>query len=98
MIVMTMLQDNQFSLVESVPGQVMRILSLPRNDLFYYHFIRLGIHEGQVVTCYEKLPGGTIVLRKNRQYVAVGHTLAQQIVVVLNNEGALHGQEPHALQ
>ena len=65
----------------------MRILSLPRYGTLYYHFIRLGIHEGQTVTCYAKLPGGTIVLQKNRQYVSIGHALAQQVNVVLVKEG-----------
>ena len=59
----------------------MKILSLPKKGMVYYHFIRLGIHEGQVVTCFEKLPGGTIVLRKNRQYMAIGHQLAKQVMV-----------------
>jgi ferrous iron transport protein A len=73
--------DVKFSLRESVPGQLMKILSLPKEGMLYYHFIRLGIHEGQVVVCFEKLPGGTIVLKKNRQYMAIGHRLAEQVMV-----------------
>ncbi len=73
--------ENKFSLIESVPGQLMKILSLPRQGTLYYHFIRLGIHEGQVVVCFEKLPGGTIVLKKNRQYLAIGRGLAEQVMV-----------------
>lgn len=82
-------------LIESTPGQVLRIFSLPRHETVYYHFIRLGIHEGQTVTCYAKLPGGTIVLKKNRQYVAIGHALAQQVRVVFNKEGSLSEHYPH---
>lgn len=78
-----------FPLIDSTPGQVVRILGLPRDEALYYHFIRLGIHEGQTVTCYAKLPGGTIVLKKNRQYVSIGHALARQVSVVLSTEGAL---------
>ena len=73
--------DRQFSLLDSVPGQLMKILALPREGTLYYHFIRLGIHEGQIVTCFEKLPGGTIVLKKNRQYMAIGHQLAKDVMV-----------------
>jgi ferrous iron transport protein A len=46
-------------------------------------FIRFGIHEGQRVRCIERLPGGTVVLQKNRQQIAIGHTLARQVFVVV---------------
>jgi Fe2+ transport system protein FeoA len=79
--------EDTFSLLESTPGQVMKIFSLPRHGTLYYQFIRLGIHEGQTVTCYAKLPGGTVVLQKNRQYVSIGHTLARQVRVVFSSKG-----------
>jgi ferrous iron transport protein A len=44
-------------------------------------FIRLGISEGERVTCLERLPGGTIVIQKNRQQIALGHKLAKEIFV-----------------
>ncbi len=52
-------------------------------------FIRVGISEGEKVKCLERLPGGTVVLQKNRQQIAVGHQLARQILVIV-----LHGEEP----
>ncbi len=43
--------------------------------------IRIGITEGQMVFCLERLPGGTIIVQKNRQEIAIGADLAKQIVV-----------------
>ncbi len=43
--------------------------------------IRLGIMRGEVVTCAERLPGGTVVVEKNRQEVAIGSSLAETILV-----------------
>jgi ferrous iron transport protein A len=46
-------------------------------------FIRIGISEGERIKCIERLPGGTIVIQKNRQQIAIGHLLATQILVVV---------------
>ncbi|MBM4160094.1 MAG: ferrous iron transport protein A [Ignavibacteria bacterium] len=43
--------------------------------------IRLGIHKGELVRCLERLPGGTIVVQKNRQEIALGMSLAKSILV-----------------
>jgi Fe2+ transport system protein FeoA len=43
--------------------------------------IRLGILKGQLVRCLERLPGGTVVIEKNRQEIAIGVTLAKLILV-----------------
>lgn len=69
-------------LIEAKKGQSVRIHSLPHGKLRAY-FIRLGISEGDSVVCHERLPGGTVVLRKNRQEVAIGHKLAGEILVVI---------------
>lgn len=45
--------------------------------------MRLGLLEGEMVRCLEKLPGGTIVLEKNRQEIAIGFSLASTIVVAV---------------
>ncbi len=66
----------------SPPGQWLKIHSLPRGHV-YAQFIRFGIHEGERVRCIERLPGGTIVLQKNRQQIAIGHSLAKQIFVLV---------------
>lgn len=63
-------------------GQWLRIVSLPTGQL-RAQFIRVGITEGERVMCLERLPGGTVVLQKNRQQIAIGHQLASQIVVIV---------------
>lgn len=61
-------------------GTYLTILSLP-SGLVKVQLIRLGLTEGEIVFCLERLPGGTIVIQKNRQEIAIGHDLAQQIVI-----------------
>ncbi|MBI4547904.1 MAG: ferrous iron transport protein A [Ignavibacteriae bacterium] len=63
-------------------GKWLRIHSLP-HGFIHAQFIRLGISEGERVKSLERLPGGTIVLQKNRQHIAIGHTLAKQIFVLV---------------
>lgn len=43
--------------------------------------VRLGISEGSRVICQEKLPMGPVVLRCNRQEIAVGRQLARSILI-----------------
>ena len=50
--------------------------------------IRLGILKGEFIRCLERLPGGTIVIEKNRQEIAVGMTLARSILVAYANPEA----------
>jgi Fe2+ transport system protein FeoA len=71
------------SLVSVKAGCSVRILSVPDGTV-RAQFIRLGISEGERVKCLERLPGGTIVLQKNRQQIALGHKLAKQVVVRLD--------------
>ncbi len=66
----------------SSPGQWLRICSIP-SGMIFTQFIRFGINEGERVLCIERLPGGTIVLQKNRQQIAIGHHLAKQVFVVI---------------
>jgi ferrous iron transport protein A len=50
--------------------------------------IRLGILKGEFIRCMERLPGGTMVIEKNRREIAIGMTLAKTIFVAYaNNEG-----------
>lgn len=63
-------------------GNVVVVLNLPEGEL-KSQFIRLGITEGSVVKIYERLPGGTVVLQKNRQEIAVGSELAKKIKVIV---------------
>jgi Fe2+ transport system protein FeoA len=43
--------------------------------------IRLGVVKGEFIKCLERLPGGTIVIQKHRQEIAIGVTLARTILV-----------------
>ena len=43
--------------------------------------IRLGIMKGEIIQCVERLPGGTVVIEKNRQEIAIGASLAMTILV-----------------
>ena len=43
--------------------------------------IRLGVVKGEFIRCLERLPGGTVVIKKHRQEIAIGVTLARSIVV-----------------
>jgi len=69
-------------LYSSTAGQWLKIVSVPHGTV-RSQFIRVGISEGEQVQCLERLPGGTIILKKKRQQIAVGHQLARQILVVV---------------
>jgi Fe2+ transport system protein FeoA len=53
--------------------------------------IRLGILKGEFIRCLERLPGGTMVIEKNRREVAIGMTLAKSIFVAYANHGGVEG-------
>lgn len=74
------------SLFDSSMGQGLRIHSLPKGIKTL--FLRLGISEGEEILCYERLPGGTVVIQKKRQQIAIGHSLAKQIMVSVLEEPA----------
>ncbi len=61
-------------------GKYITILALPQG-LMKVQLIRLGISEGDKIFCLERLPGGTVVIQKNRQEIALGHELARQILI-----------------
>ncbi len=73
---------NIVSLYTAKSNQWLKIHSLP-SGLIRAQFIRIGVNEGERVRIVERLPGGTIVLQKNRQQLAIGHLLAKQVFVVL---------------
>lgn len=59
-------------------GRFIRINSLPKG-LSRIQLLRFGITEGDIVFCMERLPGGTVVIRKNRQEIAIGFDIAKDI-------------------
>jgi len=48
---------------------------------FRHQLMRFGIAEGSRVTCYVKLPFGPVVLRHGGQEIAIGKSLARQMMV-----------------
>lgn len=61
-------------------GYFLKIIKLPSGDI-KSQLIRLGISEGDKLKCTHKLPGGTIVVQKNRQEIAIGYDLAKKIKI-----------------
>ena len=64
-------------------GQVVTISGLPSGEV-KLQLIRLGIAINTQFKCLKRLPGGTIVLVKNRQEIALGYDLAKKISVDIN--------------
>ncbi|MBU2491384.1 MAG: ferrous iron transport protein A [Bacteroidetes bacterium] len=73
---------NNGTLDKAKKGSPVTILSLPEGEI-KVRLIRLGISEGDTVFCLERLPGGTIIIQKNRQEIAIGFDLANKIKVIL---------------
>lgn len=63
-------------------GRPITIVNLPQGNI-RSQLIRLGITEGDTLKCIERLPGGTIVVQKNRQEIALGFDLAKKISVII---------------
>ncbi|MHB8917555.1 MAG: FeoA family protein [Desulfocucumaceae bacterium] len=63
-------------------GQKFKIDSIP-DRVVRAQATRFGIAEGSVVVCEEVLPAGPVVIRSNKQLLALGRNLARQIGVVL---------------
>ncbi len=70
-----------FTLDKVKKGKTISIVNLPEG-LLKIQLIRLGVTEGAEVNCLERLPGGTVVLQKNRQEIAIGYDLAKKIEVL----------------
>ena len=45
-------------------------------------FIRIGLMEGAIIECLERLPGGTLVIGQSRQEFALSANLADSITVM----------------
>lgn len=69
------------TLDKSKKGTYIQIVKLPDNN-YKSQLIRLGISEGDTLKCLQRLPGGTIVVQKNRQEIAIGFDLAKNITVL----------------
>ena len=67
-------------LTEVKKGQSVTIAAIDDPNI-RTQFIRFGIGEGSRVTCLEKIPFGPCMLRHNRQEIAVGRQVAENILV-----------------
>ena len=56
--------------------------------------IRLGILEGEAIRVIERMPGGTVVIEKNRREIAIGAALAKTLLVVARDK--THCESSHA--
>lgn len=63
-------------------GQSFRIVSIP-DSLVKAQAIRFGISEGEMASCEEVVPAGPVVIRKNKQLLALGRKLAMKIDIQL---------------
>ena len=61
-------------------GQKIQIVRIP-DPKIRVQAIRLGLCEGAVLTCFEKLPLGPVVLKNKTQEIAIGHRLATTIEI-----------------
>lgn len=61
-------------------GQKVKIKKIP-NERVRSQAIRLGIGEESIVWCYEIIPRGPIIIKRNRQEIAIGRRLAETITV-----------------
>lgn len=68
------------TLDKSRKGQALKVISIA-NDIVRAQALRFGIAEGEIVVCEEILPAGPVVIRKNKQEIAIGRGLAQKIFV-----------------
>lgn len=78
----SILKMSEITLDKAKKNSSFTVLSLPEGDM-KVQLIRLGITEGESAKCLERLPGGTIVVQKNRQEIALGYDLAKSIKVIV---------------
>lgn len=64
-------------------GSKIKLIDIPHS--LKADLIRLGLCEGDVVTCIAKIPSGPVVLEKGFQEIAIGRNFAKDINVDLVN-------------
>lgn len=78
------LAPNQPTLDRVKSGKLCRIKSLPPG-VVKDQTIRFGLTEGKEVFCQAVIPAGPVVLKVDRQEIALGRNLAKQIEVALGS-------------
>ncbi len=69
-------------------GQRFVVTSMP-DSVTRAQAIRLGISEGEILTCEEIIPAGPVIVRKRRQEIALGRNLCKRIGVSIDAERAM---------
>ena len=82
---MTEQKKKSVPLTQLHKGRTATVIGLP-HGLLKSQLIRLGVFEGQHIKCVHRLPGGTMVIERNRQEIALGKKLAQQVDVIISEE------------
>ncbi|UNC93252.1 FeoA family protein [Candidatus Contubernalis alkaliaceticus] len=59
-------------------GQSFKVVYIP-DEMTRSQAIRFGIAEGEILMCEEIIPAGPIVVRKERQEIALGRNLCKSI-------------------
>ena len=83
--------DNTLSLNKIPKGSRVLIVKVPEGK-GKSQLIRLGILKGEFIRCLERLPGGTVVIEKNRREIAIGMALAKSIFVAYANTEQAEGK------
>lgn len=78
-------ESNDPTLDRVKSGKLCRIKSLPSGTV-KDQTIRFGLTEGKEVLCQTAIPAGPIVLKVDRQEIALGRNLAKQIRVTRGSE------------
>ncbi|MGD0590618.1 MAG: FeoA family protein [Bacteroidota bacterium] len=79
-----MTENNLVPLYKIHKGSRVWIVQVPEGKA-KSQLIRLGILKGEFIRCLERLPGGTVVIEKNRREIAIGMSLAKSIFVAYAN-------------
>lgn len=62
------------------PGAQLRIEHIA-DAYFRMQALRMGLGEGEIVSCADVVPGGPVLVRRHSQTVAVGRGLAKTISI-----------------
>jgi ferrous iron transport protein A len=68
------------ALSKATKGSRLVIMEVPEGRA-RAQLLRLGVVKGEFIRCLERLPGGTVVIQKHRQEIAIGVALARHILV-----------------
>ena len=74
------MKTSPVALSKAPKGSRLVILDVPEGRA-RAQLLRFGVTKGELIRCLERLPGGTVVILKHRQEIAIGVGLAAHILV-----------------